>query len=274
MHWANVDSPAACVAWPLQVSRPARCSAPWMTRGLSRAPVPAPSHGRLTAAPCSLQPCPTNQAVRPCLPLSQAGPKLFEWEVGGGPQLLLGVGKSRGWGALDSCSWVGRRQWGLDRETLGGSVLLWAHTVPRMSRLMAGWWWCGHQRPHWCELAGNWQMPKEWTGLRPRGLRALAMPLFVHKDLLPAPAQSVAPCWGPACVQEQVSSGHWLPAGLCHLPPVALVAGSWSLGMVVGLALHVRWGVVLSSRSWGPGPGRAAAHVGEHGPSGECTPLR
>ena len=45
---------------------------------------------------------------------------------------------------------------------------------------------------------------------------------------------------------------------------------SWDGGRL-GFACAV--GVVLSSRSWGPGPGRAAAHVGEHGPSGRCPPL-
>lgn len=57
-------------------------------------------------------------------------------------------------------------------------------------------------------------------------------------------------------VQEQVILGPLAPCRSCAIfHPVALVAGSWSLGMVVGLALHVLVGVVLSSRSWGPGPG-------------------
>lgn len=94
------------------------------------------------------------------------------------------------------------------------------------------------------------------------------MPLFVHKDLLPAPAQSVAPCWGPACVQEQVISSHCpqlLPPNGCRLRQLV----SWDGGRL-GFACAVGW-------SYRPGPGaqgrgRAAAHVGEHGPSGNAPP--
>ena len=56
------------------------------------------------------------------------------------------------------------------------------------------------------------------------------------------PSGTLAP-WGYTISQAYPS----LNSGQCGQ---ALVAGSWSLGMVVGLALHVRWGW-----SYRPGPG-------------------
>lgn len=63
------------------------------------------------------------------------------------------------------------------------------------------------------------------------------------KDLLPAPAQSVAPCWGPACTQEQVICRPQVPcwAGAVLLPSWP----RWQLALQDGGGLgfaRCRWG--------------------------------
>lgn len=77
------------------------------------------------------------------------------------------------------------------------------------------------------------------------------MPLFVHQGPLTCTGPERGTLLGPsvcAGAGNPRATGSLQGCAVFHL--VALVAGSWSLGMVVGLALHVRWG--WSCR---PGPG-------------------
>lgn len=93
------------------------------------------------------------------------------------------------------------------------------------------------------------------------------MPLFVHEGPLTCTGPERGTLLGPSvCAGAGNHQATGSLQGCAVFHPVALVAGSWSLGMVVGLALHVR-------RGWPycPGPG-ATAHVGEHGPSGRRPP--
>lgn len=77
------------------------------------------------------------------------------------------------------------------------------------------------------------------------------MPLFVHQGPLTCTGPERGTLLGPSvCAGAGNPRATGSLQGCAVFHPVALVAGSWSLGMVVGLALHVRWG--WSCR---PGPG-------------------
>lgn len=94
-------------------------------------------------------------------------------------------------------------------------------------------------------------MPRSGPGLGPRGLRALAMALFVHQGPLTCTGPERGTLLGPSvCAGAGNPRAAGSLQGCAVFHPVALVAGSWSLGMVVGLALHMRWGW-----SYRPGPG-------------------
>lgn len=111
-----------------------------------------------------------------------------------------------------------------------------------------------HWRPCLSEPAGDlaWQIPMSGLGIGPEGLRHQQCLCLCIKDLLPAPAQSVAPCWGPACVWEQVICRPRAPCRACTVLPPRGLGGSWPRRMVVGLALH-GVGAALSTGPWVPG---------------------
>lgn len=233
------------VVGPLQVTRPAWCSAPLTTRPILTT-CASTSHGQLTAAPAALSPAHTPSGEAHASPCAHAGPKLLSGKGVGVPRLLWVL--SRGWGgAPHSCGWScggqlsagGAMGW-CKHETLGCYV---HRCEPTQCPECPGWWpegWGGTGGPICLSQQGAWQMPRSGPGLGPRGPRASAMPLFMHKGPLT--------CTGPECgtlLGPSVCAGTGNPRatgslqGRAVLPPLG-PGGSWSLGMVVVLALHVR----------------------------------
>lgn len=136
-----------------------------------------------------------------------------------------------------------------------------------------GWWWesgGGHWRP--CpSRQGTWLEGCQEVGqeLGQRGGGHQQCLCSCMKDLLSAPAQSVAPCWGPACMQEQVICRPQAPRGT---GAVLLPSRPWWQ-----LALQNGGGLGFAGCSWGCRflrCLRATPHLGEHGPSGRCLQLR
>lgn len=147
--------------------------------------------------------------------------------------------------ALSQAGTVG----GPEHETPGYSV---RHPEPTQCPECPGWrreGWRGIRGPVCLSWQGTWQMPRSGPGLGPRGLRALAVPVLVHKGPLTCTGPECGPHWGPACVQEQVLLGHRLPAGLCS--PSSLWPW-WQLVSWDGGGCGFACGLALSSRSLGP----------------------
>lgn len=101
--------------------------------------------------------------------------------------------------------------------------------MPIKSRLVAGG--LGRYRRNLFEPAGNLSDAK-----------VLVMPLFVHKGPLTCTGPERGTLLGPSVC---AGTGNPLATGSlmgCVVLPPRVLGGSWSLGMVVGLALHVQCG--------------------------------
>lgn len=201
------------MAGPLQVTSPALCSAP-LTMRSTLTTCASTNHGRLVTAPAALTPAhrPSGEALS--CPRPGKGPS--PWVRGAGvPRLLYVLSKEVGCPrAPHCCGWSRRRQLSLgeaverpQHEAQAILSTLRAHTVPRLSRLVAGG--LGrYLRPRLSESSGHlaWQMLRSGPGIG--GVCIAFAPAqrtsYLHRPSLrvgTGDPQSTAPCRAAAVLQ-------------------------------------------------------------------------
>ena len=186
------------------------------------------------------------------------------------------LSKERGWGAPQL--WTEREEpavsragavGGPEHETPGYSV---RPREPTQCPECLGWrreGWGVIGGPVFLSWQGTWQMPRSGPELGPRGLRASAVPVFVHKGPLTCTGPECGPSLGPSVCAGTGTPGPQAPrrAVLSFLPWPWWQLVSWDGG---GRGFALQWGWPFLLGPWAPRPGRATPHLGEHGPSGRC----
>lgn len=170
-----------------------------------------------------------------------------EW----GPSAALGVeqrrrlrGSSELWPegeepAISRAGAVG----GPEHETPGYSV---RHPEPTQCPECPGWrqeGWGGIGGPVCLSWQGTWQVPRNGPRLGPRGLRASAVPVFVHKGPLTCTSPERGASLGPSVCAGTGAPGPQAPRRAVQW---------WQLVSWDGGGCGFACGLALSSRSLGP----------------------
>lgn len=265
------------MAGPLQVTSPALCSAP-LTMRSTLTTCASTSHGRLVTAPAALTPAhrPSGEALS--CPRPGKGPS--PWVRGAGvPRLLYVLSKEVGCPrAPHCCGWSRRRQLSLgeaverpQHEAQAILSTLRAHTVPRLSRLVAGG--LGrYLRPRLSESSGHlaWQMLRSGPGIG--GVCIAFAPAqrtsYLHQPRARRPAGAQPACGNRRSAVHGSLQGCCSPSAITALAAPGLAGWRWAwLCMCCGHCPDV---LVPQGQA---GPLQVTPHVGEHGPSGRCLQL-